>query len=197
MEKQTDILFTPCDRFFSLTLFDVSSCVGGSRQKCHLLNGTYTTSQDGGYSRNSQQGTCSRWYSRADHVMIWFHSLSRSGRPWCCRARQVLPCQLCQQMKSFCRGLERGATRVVAPLLTVDVSFRTWRQWRTCLLYSIQADDAIIWCHSLSRFGRARCRRAVQVLPVNSCHHVFAISGFAQKVVTICLCDQGHDFLEL
>ena len=25
---------------------------------------------------------------------------------------------------------------------------------------------------------------------VNSCHHVFAISGHAQNVVTICLCDQ-------
>ena len=36
-------------------------------------------------------------------------------------------------------------------------------------------------------FWRIRRRRARMHLP---CHHVFAIPDLAQKVVTICLCDQ-------
>ena len=85
-------------------------------------------------------------------------------------------------------------TRVDAHLPTVDASFRTYLQWRNCPLQCIGSDHAIKWYHSLSRFGRTRCRRAVQVLPCQLCHHVFAISDLAQKVVTICLCDEGTWF---
>ena len=85
-------------------------------------------------------------------------------------------------------------TRVDAHLPTVDASFRTYLQWRNCPLQCIGSDHAIKWYHSLSRFGRTRCRRAVQVLPCQLCHHVFAISDLAQNVVTICMCDEGTWF---
>ena len=85
-------------------------------------------------------------------------------------------------------------TRVDAHLPTVDASFRTYLQWRNCPLQCIGSDHAIKWYHSLSRFGRTRCRRAVQVLPCQLCHHVFAFSDLAQNVVTICMCDEGTWF---
>ena len=77
---------------------------------------------------------------------------------------------------AFVRG---RPTRVDAHLPTVDESFRTCCQWRTCSLYPIRADKAIRWCRSLSIFWRIRRRRARMHLPR---HHVFAISDLAQKV---------------
>ena len=65
----------------------------------------------------------------------------------------------------FLHEMRGRPTRVDAPLLTVDESFRTCCQWRTCSLYPIRADDAIKWYHYLSRFGRIRRRRARMHLP--------------------------------
>jgi len=66
---------------------------------------------------------------------------------------------------------------VDAHLPTVDEGFRTYRHWRTYSIYRIEADDAITWKHSLSRFGRTRCRRAR-----SSWHALFHNSVFALRL---------------
>ena len=63
---------------------------------------------------------------------------------------------------------------------------------RDILTMALESRSCHNMIHLLSRIGRTRCRRAVQVLPCQLCHHVFAISDLAQKVVTICMCDKVH-----
>jgi hypothetical protein len=68
----------------------------------------------------------------------------------------------------------------------VDEDFRTCRHWRTYSIYRIEADDALTWYHSLSLFGRTRCRCARRLLPSQN-SFVSAISDCA-TYLTVCLC---------
>ena len=99
-------------------------------------------------------------------------------------------------VEDFCQIGAGGSLCVGAHLPTVDENFRTYRQWRTYSIYRIEADDAITWYHSLSRFGSTRCRRARKLVPCRlfsplDFFHLewWHVSGRGN---TICPCGLGH-----